>query len=180
MAVGTGFGQLFRSVGQVCVSNQKHELFSSHSVKVGGVAVSSAVFQSVLDSELRKRIRGPDANEVSSILSRPAIWLIGIPPDDQADSRICETRRFLATGFAEGRARLIRPNSEDRLHHGHVLDPHGIYCAIAREFCRPRWLSAKSQSARRFRINLWVTRSPLVPPRHTPLRRKLATLPVPQ
>lgn len=47
MAVGTGFGQLFRGIGQV-----------------GGVAVSSAVFQSVLDRELRKSIHTPDAEEV--------------------------------------------------------------------------------------------------------------------
>ena len=47
MAVGTGFGQLFRGIGQV-----------------GGVAVSSAIFQSKLDTELRKRIHTPDAEEV--------------------------------------------------------------------------------------------------------------------
>ncbi|KAF5348388.1 hypothetical protein D9758_010911 [Tetrapyrgos nigripes] len=39
MAVGTGFGQLFRGIGQV-----------------GGVAVSSAIFQSFLDNELWKRL----------------------------------------------------------------------------------------------------------------------------
>ncbi|KAL1754896.1 major facilitator superfamily domain-containing protein [Schizophyllum commune] len=43
MAVGTGFGQLWRGVGQVC-----------------GVAVSSAIFQSRLDSELRARISGDE------------------------------------------------------------------------------------------------------------------------
>ncbi|KAG6827313.1 hypothetical protein H0H92_012361 [Tricholoma furcatifolium] len=47
MAVGTGFGQLFRGIGQV-----------------GGVAVSSAIFQSKLDTELRRRITGPDAEEI--------------------------------------------------------------------------------------------------------------------
>lgn len=47
MAVGTGFGQLFRGIGQV-----------------GGVAVSSAIFQSVLDRELHKKIHTPDAEEV--------------------------------------------------------------------------------------------------------------------
>ncbi|KZT19182.1 MFS general substrate transporter [Neolentinus lepideus HHB14362 ss-1] len=47
MAVGTGFGQLFRDVGQV-----------------GGVAISSAIFQSALDRELRKRIKGPNADEL--------------------------------------------------------------------------------------------------------------------
>ena len=65
MAVGTGFGQLFRGVGQVRVSGQVFGLFSSYSAKVGGVAISSAIFQSVLDSELRRRIHGPNADEVS-------------------------------------------------------------------------------------------------------------------
>ena len=49
MAVGTGFGQLFRGVGQV-----------------GGVAISSALFQSILTTELHKRIHGDDAEEVCS------------------------------------------------------------------------------------------------------------------
>ncbi|KAI5899095.1 MFS general substrate transporter [Schizophyllum commune H4-8] len=43
MAVGTGFGQLWRGVGQVC-----------------GVAVSSAIFQSRLETELRARISGDE------------------------------------------------------------------------------------------------------------------------
>ncbi|KAF8757976.1 vacuolar amino acid permease [Rhizoctonia solani] len=46
LAVGTGFTQLYRGVGQVL-----------------GVAVSSAFFQSVLDRELRSRITGKDADE---------------------------------------------------------------------------------------------------------------------
>lgn len=49
MAVGTGFGQLFRGVGQV-----------------GGVAISSAVFQSMLETELKKRITGPGSEAVSA------------------------------------------------------------------------------------------------------------------
>ena len=47
MAVGTGFGQVFRGIGQV-----------------GGVAISSAIFQSSLESELRSRIHRPDAEDV--------------------------------------------------------------------------------------------------------------------
>ena len=49
MAVGTGFGQVFRGIGQV-----------------GGVAISSAIFQSSLESELRSRIHRPDAEDVRS------------------------------------------------------------------------------------------------------------------
>ncbi|KIJ19356.1 hypothetical protein PAXINDRAFT_96734 [Paxillus involutus ATCC 200175] len=48
MAVGTGFGQVFRGLGQV-----------------GGVAISSAIFQYKLDTELNRRIVGPDAEEAS-------------------------------------------------------------------------------------------------------------------
>ena len=47
IAVGTGFGQLFRGIGQV-----------------GGVAISAALFQSVLNTELHKRIHRDDAEEV--------------------------------------------------------------------------------------------------------------------
>jgi hypothetical protein len=37
--------------------------------QVGGVAISSAVFQSKLDNELRARIHTPDADEVGSTLN---------------------------------------------------------------------------------------------------------------
>jgi len=37
--------------------------------QVGGVAISSALFQSRLDSELRARIHTPDAEEVGWTLS---------------------------------------------------------------------------------------------------------------
>lgn len=55
MAVGMGFGQLFRGIGQV-----------------SGVALGSALFQSLLDARLRERITGPDAEDVRiySALSR--------------------------------------------------------------------------------------------------------------
>ena len=52
MAVGTGFGQLFRGIGQV-----------------GGVAISSALFQSILTTELHKRIHGDGAEEVDEVLA---------------------------------------------------------------------------------------------------------------
>lgn len=103
MAVGTGFGQIFRSVGQVRVSDQAFGLFLSYSVKVGGVAISSAVFQSVLDSELRKRIHGPDANEVFFIL-HPRDYISPKSPDNQKNPGINKARGFIATGSAEGRS----------------------------------------------------------------------------
>jgi len=70
MAVGTGFGQVFRSIGQV-----------------GGVAVSSAIFQSVLDTELRKRIHGPDANEIIQRIRESAKLVVTLPPDLQRAAR---------------------------------------------------------------------------------------------
>jgi hypothetical protein len=51
MAVGTGFGQLFRGIDQV-----------------DGVGILSAIFQTILDWELRQRIRTPDAEDVSDFI----------------------------------------------------------------------------------------------------------------
>jgi MFS family permease len=70
MAVGTGFGQLFRGIGQVM-----------------GVAVSSAIFQSKLDSELRKRIQTPDADEVINKIRQSATLVARLPPDLQRAAR---------------------------------------------------------------------------------------------
>lgn len=65
MAVGTGFGQLFRGIGMCLL---RINLLSVHVPfligQVGGVAISAALFQSTLSTELHKRIRGPDAEEV--------------------------------------------------------------------------------------------------------------------
>lgn len=62
MAVGTGFGVLWRGVGQV-----------------GGVAVSSAVFQSRLDSHLRQRITGPEADEIIRKIRHNARLVVTLP-----------------------------------------------------------------------------------------------------
>ncbi|KAI6027188.1 vacuolar amino acid permease [Pisolithus marmoratus] len=70
MAVGTGFGQVFRGLGQV-----------------SGVAVSSALFQSKLDSELHKRIHGPDAAEVISGIRHSATLVARLPLDLQRAAR---------------------------------------------------------------------------------------------
>ncbi|KAF9009700.1 vacuolar amino acid permease [Cyathus striatus] len=70
MAVATGFGQLFRGVGQV-----------------GGVAISSAIFQSLLDSELRKRIHTPDAEELILRIRQSARLVATLPPDLQRSAR---------------------------------------------------------------------------------------------
>lgn len=66
MAVGTGFGQVFRGLGQV-----------------SGVAVSSALFQSKLDSELRKRIYGPDAAGIINSVRHSVTLAARLPPELQ-------------------------------------------------------------------------------------------------
>jgi len=70
MAVGTGFGQLFRGVGQV-----------------GGVAISSAIFQSKLDAELRRRIHGPDAEEMVMKIRRSSQLVASLPFELQKIAR---------------------------------------------------------------------------------------------
>ncbi|CCM04545.1 uncharacterized protein FIBRA_06726 [Fibroporia radiculosa] len=70
MAVGTGFGQLFRGIGQV-----------------GGVAISAAVFQSVLTSELRKRITGIGSEEMITNIRHSATLVARLPPDLQRAAR---------------------------------------------------------------------------------------------
>lgn len=78
MAVGTGFGQLFRGVGKSEVSDISFfalrailwHHYDRCSGQVGGVGIASAIFQSKLDSELRRRITDrPDADEVRNFLS---------------------------------------------------------------------------------------------------------------
>ncbi|KAL1706287.1 major facilitator superfamily domain-containing protein [Schizophyllum commune] len=68
MAVGTGFGQLFRGIGQV-----------------GGVAISSALFQTRLDGELRRRI--VDDDELVLRIRQSARLLHSLPPDIQRKAR---------------------------------------------------------------------------------------------
>ncbi|KAK1230076.1 hypothetical protein PQX77_006850 [Marasmius sp. AFHP31] len=70
MAVATGFGQLFRGIGQV-----------------GGVAISSAIFQSRLDNELRQRIHVPNAEEIIQRIRQNARLVAALPPDIQRHAR---------------------------------------------------------------------------------------------
>ncbi|KAL0065922.1 hypothetical protein AAF712_007048 [Marasmius tenuissimus] len=70
MAVATGFGQLFRGIGQV-----------------GGVAIASAIFQSRLDSELRQRINVPNAEEIIQRIRQNARLVGTLPPDIQRHAR---------------------------------------------------------------------------------------------
>ncbi|KAJ7061516.1 MFS general substrate transporter [Mycena amicta] len=69
MAVGTGFGQLFRGIGQV-----------------GGVAISSAIFQSRLDDELRKRFP-PGSDELILKIRRSSAFIRELIPEQQRLAR---------------------------------------------------------------------------------------------
>ncbi|KAL1947127.1 hypothetical protein VTO73DRAFT_14088 [Trametes versicolor] len=95
MAVGTGFGQLFRGIGQV-----------------GGVAISSALFQSVLTSELRKRIHTPDAESMISKIRRSSTLVARLPPDLQRAARDSYARSlravFIFAAVATFLAYLVR------------------------------------------------------------------------
>lgn len=70
MAVGTGFGQLFRGIGQV-----------------GGVAIASSIFQSLLDKQLQKRITGPDAEQQIRRIRHSSKLVASLPPDLQHEAR---------------------------------------------------------------------------------------------
>ncbi|THH21242.1 hypothetical protein EUX98_g8426 [Antrodiella citrinella] len=70
MAVGTGFGQLFRGLGQV-----------------GGVAVSAALFQSKLNEELRKRIQGEGSEEIINRIRHSATLVSKLSPELQRKAR---------------------------------------------------------------------------------------------
>ncbi|CAL1703142.1 unnamed protein product [Somion occarium] len=70
MAVGTGFSQLFRGIGQV-----------------GGVAISAALFQSMLNKELHKRIPGENAEEIIRKIRHSATLVANLPPELQRPAR---------------------------------------------------------------------------------------------
>ncbi|KAK7437119.1 hypothetical protein VKT23_018743 [Stygiomarasmius scandens] len=71
MAVGTGFGQLFRGIGQV-----------------GGVAISSAIFQFFLDKELWKRLGDREnASELIKQIRQNARLVATLPTEIQRPVR---------------------------------------------------------------------------------------------
>ncbi|KIP04574.1 hypothetical protein PHLGIDRAFT_56996, partial [Phlebiopsis gigantea 11061_1 CR5-6] len=70
LAVGTGFSLLWRGIGQV-----------------GGVGLSSAMFQSSLNTELHKRITGPGAEQLIAELRHSANLLPQLTADLQRAAR---------------------------------------------------------------------------------------------
>ncbi|KAJ3513848.1 hypothetical protein NLJ89_g2712 [Agrocybe chaxingu] len=108
MAVATGFGQLFRGVGQV-----------------GGVAVSSAIFQSNLDAELRKRIHSPDAEDLIKRIRQSARLVGSLEPElrrKAQDSYSASLKRvFFFAACSTMLAYLVRLPIPDKVldHHHH-------------------------------------------------------------
>ncbi|OCB89634.1 vacuolar amino acid permease [Sanghuangporus baumii] len=70
MAVGTGFGQLFRGIGQVA-----------------GVGIASSIFQSLLDKELNERITVPDSEYWITRIRHSAKLVATLPPELQRGAR---------------------------------------------------------------------------------------------
>ncbi|EJD45976.1 vacuolar amino acid permease [Auricularia subglabra TFB-10046 SS5] len=69
-AVAIGFGQLWRGIGQV-----------------SGVAVSSAIFQSLLDRELKAHITFPGAEDLIQKIRHSSKLVAQLPPDVQEPAR---------------------------------------------------------------------------------------------
>jgi hypothetical protein len=108
MAVGTGFGQLFRGIGLYRFSKFSFIYSPFREGQVGGVAISSAIFQSKLDGELFKRIRTPDAEEVSTFLcSTLPKTNSTLFPADQKDQTIGTPRRKFTARSPTDCQRLI-------------------------------------------------------------------------
>jgi len=70
LAEGTGFSQFFRGIGQV-----------------GGVGLSSAIFQSALNSDLHKHITGHGAEKIIRKIRQSATFITQLPPDLQLAAR---------------------------------------------------------------------------------------------
>ncbi|KAG8949464.1 hypothetical protein FRC04_008563 [Tulasnella sp. 424] len=70
LAVGTGFTQLFRGIGQV-----------------SGVAVSSAVFQHLLERELQKRLTEPGSEELIRRIRHDSRLVASLPEETQVLAR---------------------------------------------------------------------------------------------
>ncbi|THG94205.1 hypothetical protein EW026_g7220 [Hermanssonia centrifuga] len=70
LAIGTGFSQLFRGIGQV-----------------GGVALSSAIFQSSLNTQLHERIVGDGAEKLITEIRHSATLVARLPPQIQRIAR---------------------------------------------------------------------------------------------
>ncbi|TRM58173.1 major facilitator superfamily domain-containing protein [Schizophyllum amplum] len=108
MAVGAGFVQLFRGVGQVA-----------------GIAIPAALFQTKLDTELRRRIHGDD--ELILRIRRSASLIYDLPPDVQRMARdaydISLKRVFVFAAGATLLSYIVRLPVPDKKLDDHVNKP---------------------------------------------------------
>ncbi|KAG9225692.1 hypothetical protein CCMSSC00406_0007549 [Pleurotus cornucopiae] len=118
MAVGTGFSQLLRGLGQV-----------------GGLAVSSALFQSVLKRELSERIRGDEAQEIIFKIRHASSTIHALPPPLQQAARdafaVALRSVFILAAMASLLAYLARIPIPDKNLEEEVEDKQGAReCSI--------------------------------------------------
>ncbi|KAH9017661.1 MFS general substrate transporter [Lactarius hengduanensis] len=111
MAVGTGFVQLFRGLGQV-----------------SGVGVASALFQYTLSAELRKRIHGPGADQLINKIRHSATLVASLPLETQRAARdsyaIALRAVFIMAAFSTAVAFIVRlPIPEKSLDHQPPKEP---------------------------------------------------------
>ena len=140
MAVGTGFGQVFRGLGNSSLLPLLSTTSDApmYTGQVCGVAVSSALFQSRLDSELRARIQTPDAEEVSSHMRYPLSAVLtnchAIGADNQPDSPFDDACRAASSRFTTRREGLVRRLSPGCVFPSGVFDAPGIHRSASSEF----------------------------------------------
>ncbi|KAI9453901.1 vacuolar amino acid permease [Lactarius psammicola] len=111
MAVGTGFVQLFRGLGQV-----------------SGVGVASALFQYTLSAELRKRIHGAGADELINRIRHSTTLVATLPPETQRAARdsyaIALRAVFVMAAFTTAVAFIVRlPIPDKSLDHQPPKEP---------------------------------------------------------
>lgn len=111
MAVGTGFVQLFRGMGQV-----------------SGVGVASALFQYTLSTELRKRIHGAGAGELINRIRHSTTLVATLPPETQRAARdsyaIALRAVFIMAAFSQAAAFIVRlPIPDKSLEHQPPREP---------------------------------------------------------
>lgn len=131
MAVGTGFAQLLRGLGECKILREtaQAEKFARKG-QVGGLAVASAIFQSRLDSELRTHIHSPDAEQVSALAPW---WLHALVTDHYIDhqrySALCTSCSYSPARRSTNSQRRIWSELEVCFHAGGLCLAPCISCS---------------------------------------------------
>jgi hypothetical protein len=98
---------------------------------VGGVAFASALFQARLETELRERLRTPNAEEVRIlILSRLTLPIFHYLVDSE-NSPIERFHSHSPAGGAACGTRFVCGGAQDRVCNGRMRDTAGVYRAPA-------------------------------------------------